>query len=135
MTPEYSFAFLKEHLDALPNQVQGPPGDVGPIGKRYREFLVTAVSRPGDVAVVEGSVVANIMVLLDQYFEHRKGRIYWHTPLEWKVSETGVAMEYRVDGPDKDPLTGAPCVLDKDWRKVACYTRLYRVKHKSAGDV
>ncbi len=135
MIERYTFAQLRARLDAMPDQEQGLPGDVCQAGEMYREFFVTAMSRPGDVAVVEDAVAANVLVLLDQYFLDREGRIYWHTPLEWDISESPLVMEYRDDGPDTEIITNERCVLDKDWWRVGCYTRLYRAKHKSAGDV
>ncbi len=130
-----TFVRLKEYLDALPDQVTGTPGYVTHLGKMYREFMVKALSRPGDVAVVEGMVATSMKELLDQYLEPRKGRIYWRYRLECEVREAPVVMEYRADGPDTDLITGEQCVMDKDWRRVSCYARLYRAKHKSAADV
>jgi hypothetical protein len=120
------FASLKAHLAQWPDQAIGLASAVCEAGEKYVEFFEVALARPDDVEVIERLVAQRMSERLRDYLSPRHGRIYWRIPFESEISEWSVVSRYDENGPDRDELTDRKCVKDKNWRRVACYCRLYR---------
>ncbi len=125
-TEHTSFAGIKQWLSGLDDQTVGVPAAVCETGELYIEFFQAALARPEDVAVIEAHVAGQFAAQLTKYLAARSGRIYWRIPFESDVSDATAVVRYDVNGPDEDVLTGRKCILDKNWKRVACYCRLYR---------
>jgi len=121
-----TFADLQRWLADLPDQAKGDPCSVCQTGENYIEFHEYGLARPDDVAAIEAVVVQRMIRSLTTYLNPRKGRIYWRVPLEFSISETDVAVRFDDNGPEVDFVTNRKCVKDHNWRRVACYCRLYR---------
>lgn len=124
-----SFSAIEKWLAELPDQVDGIPSGISDCGEPYVEFIETALSRPDDVKTIEGMVARHMSRRLQEYLEPRKGRIYWRIRFESDIDTDAVVVRYDENGPDVDVLTDRPCVLDKNWRRIGCYCRLYRARH------
>ena len=125
----YGFIELKKALEDLPNQVVGKPFSICEAGELYVEFLESALARPDDVEVIERNVVSLMARRLFDYLAGRSGRIYWRIPFEYEIAHHSEVVRYDENGPDTDIFTDRRCVLDNNWRRVACYARLYRATH------
>ena len=123
-----SFAELEKALASIPDQTTGDPCAISNIGEPYVEFKAFAIARPGDEKMVERYVVASMVEQLNNYFSDKAGRIYWRMPFESDVKPESVVLRMDVNGPDKDFLTDQPCVMDKNWVRVAAHCRLIRAR-------
>lgn len=121
-----SFLELKKYLHELPNQIIGVAAAVCETGEPYVEFQESALARPNDVEVIERKVAARMSRKLFDYIGKRSGRIYWRIPFEFDIAPTDVVVRYDENGPDKDAITDRKCVMDRNWRNVTAYCRLYR---------
>lgn len=124
-----SFADVEKWLTDLPNQQDGLAGPLCEAGEPYQEFYATGLARPGDENAVEEHVASHMHRQLATYFEDRKGRIYWRKRFETDDSPRGVIIRFDENGSDTDFETGRKCVKDNNWRRLACYCRLYRARH------
>jgi hypothetical protein len=120
------FGELKRLLDGLPNQVDGLAGPVCETGDNYIEFSERQLTRPDDEKIIERNVVRRFWRGLSVYLNERKGRIYWRMRLETDVEEWAEVIKFDDEGPDRDFLTDRRCFLDKNWRVVQAYCRVYR---------
>lgn len=121
-----SFAELKKYLGSLANQTFGLPASICETGEPYVEFQESALARPDDIECIERRVAERMSRRLGGYLDTRHGRIYWRFPFESDIDTVAVVARYDDNGPDRDPITDRKCVMDKNWRNVACYCRLYR---------
>lgn len=121
-----SFGELKTYLAGLSNQVVGAAASVCETGEPYVEFFEVGLARPADVEIIERLVAGRMGVHLQEYLGGRSGRIYWRIPFESEVTEYPIVARYDDNGPDRDVVTDRKCVFDRNWRRVACYCRLYR---------
>lgn len=128
------FKELKAKLDALPNQTVGSPSAICETGEPYVEFSEFALARPHDIAVVESYTASRLGCRVLDYFQSRGGRIFWRVPLEWAVDDLPQVVRFDENGPDKDFATGRLCVLDKNWKAVKGYCRVYKATYRSAED-
>ena len=125
---QYSFIELKHWLDGLPDQQMGDPCAISNIGEPYIVFSVGALARPGDEAIVESIVAADMQRQIEAYLKDKSGRIYWRVPLEWEVAPYSVILRFDDNGIDKDFITDRRCVMDKSWLAVRGYCRLVKAK-------
>lgn len=121
-----TFESLQRRLAELPNQTMGNPSAVCETGEQYVVFSELGLARPDDVKTIEAEVAARMSRRLHEYLDKRFGRIYWRIPFEYEISDYGVIIRYDENGIDIDPTTNRKCVMDKKWKRVACYCRLYR---------
>ena len=130
-----SFSDLRNWLDSLPNQQLGRASAICETGDAYRVFAFYGLSRPGDEAIVERAVAEQMSRSLNEYFGSRPGRIYWRIPLETEITDHEAVARFDDNGPDRDFSTDRRCVLDRNWRLISCYCRLFRSAEKSAGPI
>lgn len=128
------FKQLKQWLDGLPDQVVGSQAAVCETGELYIEFTESSLCRPADIDVLEAHIANRMAYRLSRYLEGKRGRIYWRCPLEFDVTDHPQVVRYDENGPDRDFLTDKKCILDKDWKGVSLYCRLYRAKHQCASE-
>ena len=121
-----TFAEHKDWLAKFPDQQDGLPCSVCETGEPYVEFRATALARPGDAATIEGLVADQMKNQLGEYLNGRRGRIYWRIRLETDIDDYPMVARYDDNGPDKDFMTDRRCHLDKNWKRVAAYCRVYR---------
>ena len=126
-----NFSGLKKWLAELPNQTVGDPTAICETGEPYIEFQESALARPGDVEVIEREVARRMGRRLGEYLDPRKGRIYWRIPFESDIDQTNVVVRYDENGPDLDPVLDRKCVMDKNWRRITAYCRLYRANFRA----
>lgn len=125
------FADLKDRLAGLENQTIGVAGAVCETGEEYVQFQEYALSRPDDVAVIERIVARRMARRLLDYLGARGGRIYWRIPFEAEISPYAVVIRFDENGADTDAVSDRRCVLDRNWRRVASYCRVYRATHRA----
>lgn len=126
-----SFAHLKVWLAGFPDQTEGDKAAICQTGEEYVEFHENALARPGDEAVVESVVAGKMKGRIAEYFTGRSGIIYWRVPLETKVDAAEVVLRHDPHGLDEDPVSGKRAVLDRNWRVVVAYCRVYRARCKT----
>ncbi len=122
----YTFGSLKDALFGLENQVMGDPGAVCETGEYYVAFDEFALSRPCDIEVIERIVASRMAQKVLEYINKRNGRIYWRCPFGSSMTETYTIDRFDESGHDIDPITKRRCIMDKNWRRLECYCRLYR---------
>jgi hypothetical protein len=120
------FEDIKFALAGIQSQQRGDPSAICQTGEPYLEFREKALARPADVKIIEREVAQRMWLSLSDYLSKRSGTLYWRIPFEYDISEHHEILYYDNNGPDKDCITNRPCVMDKNWRKVQCYARLYR---------
>lgn len=123
---DHSFDSIGHWLKHLDDQTTGLACHVSNAGEPYVEFIAQALSRPSDVEIIERQVATQFHAQLSSYLDARGGTIYWRIPFEFVIEEAAVVARYDINGPDKDFMTDRACFLDKDWKRIACYCRVYR---------
>jgi hypothetical protein len=126
-----SFDELSRWLDEMPDQTDGDPCAISNIGELYIPFSATAIARPGDEKLVERQVVGNMVFQLKEYLATKSGRIYWRVRLQTEVQPHAEVLRFDVRGPDKDPFTDMPCVMDKNWVRISAFCKLVRATAKT----
>jgi hypothetical protein len=125
------FESLHHWVKQLPDQTMGDPCAICQMGEPYVELLEQALSRPDDIAVIEIEVARKMLQRMATYLEDKSGRIYWRIPLETVIESHQVVVRYDANGPDIDFITDRKCFVDKNWKRVAAYCRLYRATHQT----
>lgn len=120
------FAQLKQWLDGLPNQVKGFQAAICETGEPYVEFVEDALCRPDDVGLIEAHIANRMARRITEYLNGKSGRIYWRVPLECQIEDSPQIDSFDENGPDKDFMTRRACILDRNWKSVSLYCRLYR---------
>lgn len=127
-----TFESLKVWFDSMPDQRMGRAASLCETGDTYTEFFAKGLARPGDEMVVEVEVAEQMYRTLVSHFANKRGRIYIRIPLEWEIKPHSVVVRLDENGPDIDFTTNEKCVMDHNWRRVACYCRLFRAAEPAA---
>lgn len=120
------FREIAIRLSAIRDQTMGIAGAICEAGEPYVELSDGAYARPDDVEKIEVVVANRMWRQLDGYLNKANGRVYWRMPFEYDIHDSHFVERFDVNGPDTDPMTDRKCVLDKNWKLIRCYCRLYR---------
>jgi hypothetical protein len=129
-----SFVELRTWLDNIIAQTDGVPSAICETGEPYLSFRHYALARPEDVSVIEKVVADAMQESLATYMKDRHGTLYWRTRLETSINDRTIIEKFDdVKGPDKDFITDRKCFMDKNWKKVGAFCRLYKAPFRTIG--